>query len=305
MSGSPTLDEPPSVRARPGLARRIASWFYPRRRLQIGLLLAGPVGWLVIAYFGALFILLLNAFWEKDAFTGQVQPFAWSLDAFREIADNEVYRTIAIRTVGMAILVTVTDALLAFPIAYYMARIASPRMRGVLVVAVLTPLWAAYLVKVYAWRTILQGNGLLEWVLGPFGISGPGLDELANAWLVLSYLWLPYMILPIYAGLERIPNSLLEASSDLGGRSGTTFRRVVLPLVFPALVAGSIFTFSLTLGDYITPDLVADAKFIGNVIYDNSSLGNLPLAAAYSLLPIAIMTVYLLVARRLGAFDSL
>ncbi len=273
--------------------------------MQIGALLAGPLGWLAIAYLGALVVLLLNAFWEKDAFTGRVEPFAWSLEAFVSLTSNEVYRTIALRTIGMAALVTVTDALLAFPIAYYMARIAGPRVRGLMVIAVLMPLWAAYLVKVYAWRTILQGNGFLEWVLSPFGISGPGLTELMNTWLVLSYLWLPYMILPIFAGLERIPRSLLEASSDLGGRPATTFRRVILPLVFPAFVAGSIFTFSLTLGDYITPDLVSDAKFIGNVIYDNSSLGNLPIAAAYSLLPIAIMTVYLLVARRLGAFDSL
>ncbi len=301
MTDTPLPSAPPNA----GIARRGARWIYPRARLQIALLLSGPVGWLTIAYFGALAILLLNAFWEKDAFTGRVEPFAWSLEAFGDLWGNEVYRTIAARTIGMAILVTVTDALLAFPIAYYMARIASPRVRRGMVIAVLMPLWAAYLVKVYAWRTILQGNGFLEWVLTPFGIEGPGLDEIGNAWLVLSYLWLPYMILPIYAGLERIPNSLLEASSDLGGRAGTTFRRVVLPLVFPALVAGSIFTFSLTLGDYITPDLVADAKFIGNVIYDNSSLGNLPLAAAYSLVPIAVMTVYLLVARRLGAFDSL
>jgi putative spermidine/putrescine transport system permease protein len=310
MSDRTAPDAAPPARAdaepaRPSLPRRIATWLYPRKRLQLGLLLSGPLGWLVIAYLGALFILLLNAFWEKDAFTGKVEPFAWSLDAFRDIAENEVYRSIAVRTVGMAALVTVTDALIAFPIAYYMARVASPRTRGLLVVAILTPLWASYLVKVYAWRIVLQGNGLLEWVLTPFGITGPGLDELSNAWLVLSYLWLPYMILPIYAGLERIPTSLLEASSDLGGRPGTTFRRVVLPLVFPALVAGSIFTFSLTLGDYITPDLVADAKFIGNVIYDNSSLGNLPLAAAYSLIPIVIMTIYLIVARRLGAFESL
>jgi putative spermidine/putrescine transport system permease protein len=204
--------------------------------------------------------------------------------------------------------VTVTDAVLAFPIAYYMARVASPRVRNAIVVAVLMPLWAAYLVKVYAWRTILQGNGLLEWVLTPFGIESEGnpLRNIANSWLVLSYLWLPYMILPLYAGLERIPSSLLEASADLGGRAGTTFRRVIVPLAFPALVAGSIFTFSLTLGDYITPDLVSDAKFIGNVIYDNSQgIGNLPLAAAYSLIPIAIMVAYLLVARRLGAFESL
>jgi putative spermidine/putrescine transport system permease protein len=291
--------------ARRGLGRRIASGLFPRKRLQLGLLLSGPLGWLAIAYLGALTILLLNAFWAKDAGTGRGEPFAWTLDAFESLFTVDVYRTIALRTIGMAALVTVTDALLAFPIAYYMARIASPRVRGLLVIAVLMPLWAAYLVKVYAWRTILQGGGLLEWVLTPFGMESPGLDELPNAWLVLSYLWLPYMILPVYAGLERIPTSLLEASADLGGRAGTTFRRVILPLVFPSLVAGSIFTFSLTLGDYITPDLVADAKFIGNVIYDNSSGGSLPLAAAYSLLPIVIMTTYLLVARRLGAFESL
>ncbi len=298
-----TVDTAPGTRR--GAVRRLGRWLHPRRGTQLRLLLAGPIGWLAIAYLGSLLILLLNAFWDKDAFTGKVEPFAWTLKAFGELFGNEVYRTVAGRTVAMAALVTLTDALLAFPIAYYMARIASPRTRNALVIAVLMPLWAAYLVKVYAWRTILQGNGFLEWVLSPFGVEGPGLDEIANAWLVLSYLWLPYMILPIYAGLERIPNSLLEASADLGAKAGTTFRRVVLPLAFPAMVAGSIFTFSLTLGDYITPDLVADAKFIGNVIYDNSSLGNLPLAAAYSLLPIAIMTVYLLVARRLGAFESL
>ena len=260
---------------------------------------------MVIVYLGSLFVLLLSAFWDTDSFTGQVQPFAWSLDAFETMVTNPTYRTIAVRTIGVAVAVTLTDALLAFPIAYYMARIAGRRTRRALVVAVLMPLWAAYLVKVYAWRTILQENGFLEWLLTPLGISAPGLGQLANAWLVLSYLWLPYMILPIYAGLERIPPSLLEASGDLGGRGFTTFRRVVLPLVFPALVAGSIFTFSLTLGDYITPDLVADEKFIGNVIYDNSALGNLPLAAAYSLIPIVIMVIYLAIARRLGAFESL
>jgi putative spermidine/putrescine transport system permease protein len=290
-----------------GPTRRFATWLFPRKRLQIALLLLLPIGWLVVVYLGSLFLLLLNAFWEKDA-VGNVRPFAWSLQAFQTILEGEVYRTIALRTLGMAALVTVTDAVLAFPIAYYMARVASPRVRNAIVVAVLMPLWAAYLVKVYAWRTILQGNGLLEWVLTPFGIESEGnpLRNIANSWLVLSYLWLPYMILPLYAGLERIPSSLLEASADLGGRAGTTFRRVIVPLAFPALVAGSIFTFSLTLGDYITPDLVSDAKFIGNVIYDNSQgIGNLPLAAAYSLIPIAIMVAYLLVARRLGAFESL
>jgi putative spermidine/putrescine transport system permease protein len=288
-----------------GRLRRLAAWLHARPAAQARLLLSGPVGWMVIAYLGSLFILLLGAFWEKDAFTGQVEPFAWSLDAFESIVSNPVYRTIAVRTIAIAVAVTLTAALLAFPIAYYMARVASRRMRGALIVAILLPLWAAYLVKVYAWRAILQGNGILEWVLTPFGIDAPGLGQLLNSWVVLTYLWLPYMILPIYAGLERIPESLLEASADLGARNGTTFRRVIVPIVFPALVAGSIFTFSLTLGDYITPDLVSDAKFIGNVIYDNSSLGNLPLAAAYSLVPIVIMIAYLLAARRVGAFESL
>jgi putative spermidine/putrescine transport system permease protein len=285
--------------------RRFGTWLYRRPRLQVGALLASPVGWIVIVYLGALFILLLNAFWTTDSFTGKVEPFNWSLDAFVTMIENPVYRTIAMRTVAFAFLVTITDALLALPIAYYMARIASPRTKRLMVVAILVPLWAAYLVKVYAWRLILQGNGLVDWLLNPFGLTGPGLSEDLNTWLVLSYLWLPYMILPIYAGFERVPKSLLEASADLGARSLTTFRRVVLPLVFPALIAGSIFTFSLSLGDYITPDLVSNAKFIGNVIYDNAANVNLPLAAAYSLIPIVIMVGYLLVARRLGAFESL
>jgi putative spermidine/putrescine transport system permease protein len=301
MTPETTVNDPSR---RPSLARRASIWLFPRRRVQIGLLLSTPLGWLGIIYLGSLFLLLLNAFWAKDV-AGGVTPFTWTLAAFETLLAGEAYRTVALRTLGMAALVTVTCAVLAFPIAYYMARIASPRVRNAMVVAVLMPLWAAYLVKVFAWRTIIQGNGLLEWVLDPFGIEGPKLRAISNSWLVLSYLWLPYMILPLYAGLERIPKSLLEASADLGGRARTTFRRVILPLSFPSLVAGSIFTFSLTLGDYITPDLVSDAKFIGNVIYDNSSLGNLPLAAAYSLLPITIMIAYLAVARRLGAFDSL
>ncbi len=301
-TAAPASDLPPS---RPSVRRRVFSWLHAHRRVQLGLLLASPLGWLAIVYLGSLLILLLSAFWTKDTFTGNVEPFTWSLKAFELLFSGEVYRTVAIRTVVMAILVTLTDALLAFPIAYYMARVAKPRVRNALVVAVLLPLWAAYLVKVYAWRTILQGNGLLEWLLAPLGFESEGLKSIANSWLVLSYLWLPYMILPVYAGLERIPSSFLEASSDLGARARTTFRRVVLPLAFPAIVAGSIFTFSLTLGDYITPDLVSDAKFIGNVIYDNSALGNPPLAAAYSMLPIVVMTIYLLVARKLGAFSSL
>jgi putative spermidine/putrescine transport system permease protein len=302
-----TATATPEARRSRGALRRLSAWLFPRRRLQVGILLTTPVGWLIVVYLGSLFLLLLSAFWAQDGFTGNVVPFDWSFAAFETLLTQEVYRTVAIRTLVIAALVTLTDAALAFPIAYYMARVASPRVRNLMVIAVLVPLWAAYLVKVYAWRTILQGNGLLEVTLEPLGLGQPwqGLKEIANTWLVLSYLWLPYMILPLYAGLERIPSSLLEASADLGGRARTTFRRVILPLSFPALVAGSIFTFSLTLGDYITPDLVSDAKFIGNVIYDNSSLGSPPLAAAFSLVPITIMVLYLVIARRLGAFESL
>jgi putative spermidine/putrescine transport system permease protein len=259
----------------------------------------------MLIYLGSLIVLLLHAFWVKDSFTGKVEPFVWTLDAVQQVAGNPVYLTIALRTILIAGLVTITDALLALPIAYYMARIASPRTRAILLVGITMPLWASYLVKVYAWRTILQGNGLLSWLLGPLGMDGPGLSELWSTWLVLSYLWLPYMILPVYAGLERIPNSLLEASADLGGGAGMTFRRVILPQLLPALAAGSIFTFSLSLGDYIVPDLVSDAKFIGNVIYDNSALGNFPVAAAFSIVPILIMVIYLVMARRAGAFESL
>jgi putative spermidine/putrescine transport system permease protein len=292
------------ARAIPGSAlRRMATALYRRPRLQLWLILALPVAWLGLAYFGSLAVLFLNAFWQVDSFTGKIIP-EFTLGAFERLLTVEVYRTIAVRTISMAALVTVTDALLAFPIAYYMARIASPRTRKILVVAVLLPLWASYLVKVYAWRTILHGGGALDWVLAPIGLEGPGFGDAAN-WRVFSYLWLPYMILPIYAGLERIPDSLLEASADLGGRAWATFRRVVFPLAFPAVVAGSIFTFSLTLGDYIVPSLVSNTKFIGNVINDNSSIGNEPLAAAYALVPVTVMVVYLLVARRMRAFESL
>jgi putative spermidine/putrescine transport system permease protein len=170
---------------------------------------------------------------------------------------------------------------------------------------VLMPLWSSYLVKVYTWRILLSSSGLIDWALNPLGISGPGYGNVAT-WLVFSYLWLPFMILPIYAGLERIPNSLIDASGDLGGGAWMTFRRVILPLAFPAVVAGSIFTFSLTLGDYITPTLVSSTQFIGNVVYANVGIANnLPLAAAFATVPVAIMIVYLLIARRLGAFESL
>jgi putative spermidine/putrescine transport system permease protein len=262
------------------------------------------MGWLVIAYLGSLAVLLVAAFWQLDEFSGKV-VHSYGLQNFQTLADGAVYRTIVLRTVLIAAAVTVTDALLAFPIAFTMAKLAGPRTRALLVIAVLMPLWSSYLVKVYAWRIILQEDGILNWALGPLGLSGPGFGNVAT-WLVFSYLWLPYMVLPIYAGLERIPHSLLDASGDLGGRPGLTFRRVVLPLALPAVVAGSIFTFSLTLGDYITPRLVSSTQFIGNVVYDNVGVANnLPLAAAFATVPIVIMVLYLLAARRLGAFESL
>jgi putative spermidine/putrescine transport system permease protein len=275
-----------------------------RRRVQLGLLLSGPLGWLAVAYLGSLAVLFISAFWQLDDFSGEIvkQP---TFDNFKLLWENDVYRTIAFRTIGIAALVTVTDALLAFPVALFMAKVASRRVRGLLVVGVLTPLWASYLVKVYAWREILAEEGILNWALSPLGLKGPGFGFVAT-WLVFSYLWLPYMILPIYAGLERIPASMLDASGDLGGRPGVTLRRVVLPLVFPAVVAGSIFTFSLTLGDYITPQLVSSTQFIGNVVYANVGVANnLPLAAAFATVPVFVMVVYLLVARRLGAFEAL
>jgi putative spermidine/putrescine transport system permease protein len=275
-----------------------------RRRVQLGLLLSGPLGWLVVAYLGSLTVLFVAAFWQLDDFSGEIvkQP---TFANFRLLWENDVYRTIAMRTIGIAALVTVTDAILAFPIAFFMAKVATPRVRGLLVVGVLMPLWASYLVKVYAWREILSEDGILNWALSPLGLKGPGFGFVAT-WLVFSYLWLPYMILPIYAGLERIPPSMLDASGDLGATPELTLRRVVLPLVFPAIVAGSIFTFSLTLGDYITPQLVSSTQFIGNVVYANVGIANnLPLAAAFATVPVVVMIVYLTVARRLGAFEAL
>ena len=279
--------------------RRLADLFHGRPRLQVGALLAGPVGWLVVGYLGSLAVLLVAGFWSLGELSGEVQQ-TFTLDNFQTLVDEPVYRTITARTVGIAALVTVTDILLALPLAFFMAKLARGRWRGLLVVAVLMPLWSSYLVKAYAFRTILSTDGPLNWVLNPLGLSSPSGN--AAVWLVMSYIWLPYMIIPIYAGLERIPNSLLSASEDLGARPQTTLRRVIWPLVFPAIVAGSIFTFSLTLGDFIAVSLVSKTQFIGTVVYANIT-NNLPLAAAFATVPILIMVAYLLLARRLGAFE--
>jgi len=280
--------------------KRLADLFQGRPRLTVAALLAAPLGWLVIGYLGSLAVMLIASFWHLNELSGEIQQ-GFSFDNFNTLFTDDVYRTIAGRTVGVAAAVTVTDAILAFPIAFYMAKVAKPRMQALLVIAVLLPLWSSYLVKVGAWRLMLSEDGAINWALGPFGLHGPGYGTIA-VWLVMSYIWLPYMIIPIYAGLERIPDSLFNASEDLGAKPGRTFRKVVMPLTFPAIVAGSIFTFSLTLGDYITPANVGDKQFIGNVVYSNF-VSNLPLAAAITTIPIVVMVIYLLIARRLGAFE--
>ncbi len=283
--------------------RWLAGLFHGRPRLQAGALLAGPVGWLVVGYLGSLAVLLVTSFWSLGELSGEIER-SFTLDNFKDVVTEPVYRSVTGRTVLIAALVTVTDALLAFPIAFYMAKVATPRVRGILVVAVLVPLWSAYLVKAFAWRGILSQEGVLNWALNPLGIENPGYGLFA-VWLVMSYIWLPYMIIPIYAGLERIPNTLLSASEDMGAKPAHTFRRVVLPLAFPAVVAGSIFTFSLTLGDFIAFNLVGSGdQSIGTLVYSNFTV-NLPFAAAFAAVPIVIMVVYLLIARRLGAFEHL
>ena len=237
-------EQPPS---RESAGRRLSRFFYDHPWLSLVLLLALPLGWLVVVYLGSLVVLLLAAVWNVDPFTSEV-VHTYTLDNFRRLFDEDVYRIVA-------------------------------------------------------WRTILSGAGVLNWALGPLGVSFNGYSS-AGLWLVFTYLWLPFMILPVYAGLERIPESLLEASADLGGKSLRTFFRVTLPIAFPAVVAGSIFTFSLTLGDYIAPKLITSQQFIGTVIYDNHGT-NLPVAAAFTLVPVVVMVIYLLVARRLHAFEAL
>jgi putative spermidine/putrescine transport system permease protein len=274
--------------------------------LQLALLLAAPTGWFVFFYLGSLAFLLVSAFWFLDPTTSSI-VHTFTFQNFETLITEPVYRTIALRTVGVAAMVTLIDIAIAFPIAWYMARVAAPRPRSILFMLVLLPLWSSYLVRVYAWRVILSPGGLMDWAFGALGIPSlsPGFSD-ASMVIVFSYLWLPYMILPIYAGLERIPRSYFEASADLGARGWPTFRRIVLPLALPALAAGSIFTFSLTLGDYITPQLVSNSQFIGNVIYTSQGVSNnVPFAAAFAVVPVLIMAVYLLVARRLGAFDAL
>jgi putative spermidine/putrescine transport system permease protein len=289
-----------AVVTRRSVGRRLAGLFHGRRWLQVGALLTAPALWLVVLYLGSLAVLLITAFWTVDPLSGEVVK-TLSAENFERLVNEPVYREIIWRTVRTAFLVTVTDAIIAFPIAFYMAKVASRRAKAILVVAILMPLWSSYLVKILSWRTMLSNEGVINWALDPIGLHGPGYG-LTAVWLVLSYLWLPYMILPIWAGMERIPNSLISASEDLGASPFRTFRRVILPLAFPAVVAGSIFTFSLSLGDFITPRLVSSSQFLGNTIAAEITVDR-PFAATLALVPIVVMIAYLSVARKLGAFE--
>ena len=286
------------------MLKNLADTMHRNTRLRLASLLAAPLLWLVVAYLGALGALFLTSFWTIDSFTGNiVQQF--NLGNFQDVLTDVAYRNVVLRTLAIAVLVTIICAVLAIPMAFYMAKIAKPRSRKVLVALVMTPLWASYLVKIYAWRTMMEPNtGVIDWLLGPLGIHSPGFGGAAII-IGLSYLWLPYMILPVYAGLERLPNNLLDASGDLGAHNFYTFRKVVLPIIFPSLIAGSMFTFSLSLGDYITAQILGGKlQMLGNVVYQNFSI-NLPFAATISMIPVIIMGVYLWIIRRTGALASM
>ncbi|MDH4259328.1 MAG: ABC transporter permease [Gammaproteobacteria bacterium] len=300
--------------------RAIAKFLYGRRGFYLALLLLPPLLWLGTVYLGSLLALLMQSFYAIDEFTARIVP-KLTLATYRQLVSHPANVDIILRTLGMAAAVTVMAAVVAFPIANYMARHASPRMKAVFYVGVMLPMWTSYLVKVYAWRLVLAKQGILFWFVDQLGLT-PALDaalttpviggpSLASSYLgmfiVFVYMWLPFMILPLTAALERVPQSLLQASADLGARPGQTFRNVVLPLALPGLAAGSVFTFSLTLGDYIIPSVVgAPGYFIGMMVYQQQgTVGNLPLAAAFSVVPIILIAIYLSLAKRLGAFDAL
>jgi putative spermidine/putrescine transport system permease protein len=299
-----------NIADRPGAGgawSRISAALWRRPWARATLLLTPPLAWFLVIYLAALVVLLITAFWQTNSFTNNLEHI-WNLGNFRTLFSTPAYRSVILRTVGMAAGVTVVDGIISFPFAYFMARVASRRTRTVLYVAILLPLWASYLAKVYAWQLVFTRDGVLNWSLGKIAL-GP-LNLINTNWAVFiafCYIWLPYMVIPVYAALDRIPGSMIEASQDLGGRTWRTTRSVILPLALPGIVAGSIFTFSLTLGDYIIPQLLGgtNSVFIGSVAYDNFLSNNIPLGAAMAIVPIAIMICYLLGARALGAFREL
>ncbi len=309
-----------ALAAAPGPIRRLSSFLYRHGGLLTLLLLLPPLLWLGVVYLGALFALLIQSFFSFDGFTGQI-VHEFSLASYQELLTSKANLDIILRTMTMAMAVTIGAALIGFPIAYFMARYASGRVKALCYLAVMLPLWSSYLVRVYAWKLLLAKEGILSWlfaklhltwllerILATPVIGGPSLSvSYLGMFLVFTYIWLPFMILPIQAALERVPRSLIEASADLGARPAATFRNVILPLAFPGVVAGSIFTFSLTLGDYIIPYIIGNSRFfIGQVVYvQQGTAGNIPLAAAFSVVPIVIMAIYLAAAKRLGAFDAL
>lgn len=310
---------PARATIRPSLSRRLSTFFYRRPRLVLLLLLAFPLLWLGVVYLGSLATLLIQSFFYLDSFTGRVVR-QFSLQTYRDLF-TRANMDIVGRTAAMAAAVTLVSTLLAFPLAYYTARYASHRLKALLYLAIVMPLWSSYLVRVYAWKLILAKEGIVGWFVGQLGldglldtllgipgIGGPSLSVSAiGTFLAFLYVWLPYMILPIAAALERVPKSLIEASGDLGARPRTTFRHVILPLAFPGVVAGSIFTFSLTLGDFIIPGTLGNSsRYIGMAVLEHQgTAGNIPLAAAFTVVPMVIMAFYLIGAKRLGAFDAL
>ncbi len=310
----------PLGRSAPGAGRRLSTWLWRHGQVLTLVLLLPPLLWLGVIYLGSLLALLAQSFFSLDEFTGQI-VYEWSLSSYAQLLGQRANLDIILRTVAMAAAVTVAAALIAFPIAYYAARFAGPRAKALFYLGIMLPLWSSYLVRVYAWKLILAKEGIVSWaaaathttwlldaILALPVIGGPSLSiSYLGMFLVFTYIWLPYMILPVQAALERVPPSLIEASADLGARPRTTLWQVVIPLAFPGIVAGSIFTFSLTLGDYIIPYIVGtSALFIGQAVYiQQGTAGNIPLAAAFSIVPVVIMAIYLTIAKRLGAFNAL
>ena len=317
---SVALTAAPQPMPRAGALRWLSDLLYTRRGLLLAALLGPPLLWFGVVYLGSLFALLANSFFTLDEFSGVVDRSQLSLNNFREMT-SPANVDVVLRTVFMAVSVTLACGLIAFPIAYYMARYARGPQKALLYIAIMLPLWSSYLVRLYAWKLLLAKEGAISWVLAEVhmtwlldallstpGIGGNSLSfSRLGTFIVFVYMWLPFMILPIQAAIERIPGSLLEASSDLGARSGTTFWQVIFPLAMPGIAAGSIFTFSLTLGDYIIPQVIGDSTlFIGQVVYRQQGVaGNVPFAAAFSLVPIVVIGVYLWIAKKLGAFDAL
>jgi putative spermidine/putrescine transport system permease protein len=272
--------------------------------LRAASLLSLPLLWLGVIYIGSLFALFITSIWKIDTFTSKIIR-EFTLENFIDVFTDRAYFNVTIRTLFVAICVTILCAVIAIPMAFFIARIAREKSRAVLIALLITPLWASYLVKIYAWRTMFYPeSGFINWLISPLGGSSPGFGIFAVI-IGLTYLWLPYMILPIYAGMEKLPSSLLDASSDLGAKSGRTFFNVILPITWPAIIAGSIFTFSLSMGDYITVQILGGTfQMLGNVVYQNFSL-NLPFAAAVALIPVIIMLIYLSGVRKTGALDNL